>query len=211
MKQRRFLLLGGGGHASVVADAMRASGHVVVGFVDDGPATPTASERIGAPFLGGTTQLLDLIETLDQPVEVFPAVGSNSDRMQLIQILERNRQPEAPAVAHPSACIARTSRLEPFVFVGPGAIINAGAFIGRGAMINSGAIVEHDSVVGGLAHIAPGAILCGAAKVGERALIGAGAVVLPGVTIGDQATLGAGAVANKDVDAGQVSVGVPAR
>ncbi len=211
MKPRRFLLLGGGGHASVVADAMRACGHEVVGFIDDGPVTPTASESIGAPFLGGTSQLWDLLGSLEQSAEVFPAVGSNADRRHLIETLQRNRQPEAQPIAHPSAYIAANTRLEALVFVGPRAIVNTGAVVCQGAMINSGAIVEHDCLVGQLAHIAPGAILCGAAKIGESALIGAGAVVLPGVKIGEYATLGAGAVANKDVDAGQVSVGVPAR
>lgn len=211
MKSRRFLLLGGGGHASVVADAMRAGGHEVMGFVDDGPLTPMATERIGAPFLGGTPQLWDLLGTIDEPVELFPAVGSNSDRLNLIETLERHRQPQAPPIAHPSAYISETARLEPLVFVGPRAIVNPGAFVGRGAMINSGSIVEHDCSIGNLAHIAPGAILCGAAKVGTSALIGAGAVVLPGVTIGNGATLGAGAVANKDVPEGHISMGVPAR
>ena len=47
--------------------------------------------------------------------------------------------------------------------------------------------------------------------LGREVWIGRGAIVLPGVTIGDGAVVGANAVVTKDVPAGSVVVGVPAR
>ena len=41
--------------------------------------------------------------------------------------------------------------------------------------------------------------------------IGAGAVILPGITIGEGARVAAGAVVTKDVPAGMLAIGVPAR
>lgn len=41
--------------------------------------------------------------------------------------------------------------------------------------------------------------------------LGAGCLVLPGVTVGERAVVGAGAVVTKDVPAGTLAVGVPAR
>ncbi len=41
--------------------------------------------------------------------------------------------------------------------------------------------------------------------------LGAGCLLLPGVTIGEKAVVGAGAVVTKDVPAGKIAVGVPAR
>lgn len=47
--------------------------------------------------------------------------------------------------------------------------------------------------------------------IGRSAVIGANATVLPGVVIGDRAVVGAGAVVVRDVEAGSVVVGNPAR
>lgn len=47
--------------------------------------------------------------------------------------------------------------------------------------------------------------------IGDRVWIGANATVLPGVSIGDDAVVGAASVVTKDVPAGTVVVGSPAR
>lgn len=51
----------------------------------------------------------------------------------------------------------------------------------------------------------------GRIKIGNHVFLGANATVLPGVTIGDGAVIGAGSVVTRDVPAGAVAVGVPAR
>ena len=48
-------------------------------------------------------------------------------------------------------------------------------------------------------------------RVEEGATIGANATILPGITIGAKAMVGAGAVVTKDVPAGSLVVGNPAR
>jgi maltose O-acetyltransferase len=47
--------------------------------------------------------------------------------------------------------------------------------------------------------------------VGDNVWLGGGAIVCPGVTIGDNTVVGAGAVVTRDLPAGVVAVGVPAR
>ena len=48
-------------------------------------------------------------------------------------------------------------------------------------------------------------------KVCKGATIGAGSTILPGLTIGEGAMIGAGSVVTKDVPAGELWLGNPAR
>ncbi|MCO5092817.1 sugar O-acetyltransferase [Bosea sp. (in: a-proteobacteria)] len=48
-------------------------------------------------------------------------------------------------------------------------------------------------------------------RIGRNVWIGGGAIILPGVTIGDDAIIGAGSVVTRDVPAGRIAVGNPAR
>lgn len=47
--------------------------------------------------------------------------------------------------------------------------------------------------------------------VGDNVWLGGGVIVLPGVTIGENTVVGAGAVVSRDLPAGVLAVGVPAR
>ena len=48
-------------------------------------------------------------------------------------------------------------------------------------------------------------------KIGNGVWIGAGAIICPGVTIGDNTIIGAGAVVTKNIPAGCIAAGVPAK
>jgi maltose O-acetyltransferase len=48
-------------------------------------------------------------------------------------------------------------------------------------------------------------------RIGSDVWIGGGAILLPGVTIGDGAVIGAGSVVTRDIGAGQIVTGNPAR
>lgn len=48
-------------------------------------------------------------------------------------------------------------------------------------------------------------------KIGRRCFIGVGSFILPGVKIGDDCIIGAGAIVAKDIPAGSLAVGVPAK
>lgn len=100
-----------------------------------------------------------------------------------------------------------------------GAIINIGASIGESTMIDMGAILGARATVGKHAHIGAGAVLAGVLEppsaspvvVEDNVLVGANAVVLEGVHIGKDAVVAAGAIVTKDVPAGTVVAGAPAK
>ncbi len=206
------LLLGGGGHGVVVADAARAAGYLVAGCLDDEPDIAIPAEQAGLKWLGGLEKLAEVVaELADKPI-IHAAFGDGVLRRQWLEDA-RALCPDASLtpIIHPSSVVSPSATIEDGAFIGPLAIVNARATIGRGAIVNSGAIIEHDCIIGPYAHIAPGAILLGAAMVGGDAMIGRGAKVLPGIEIGASCTLGSGAVATVDLSAGTTATGVPAR
>lgn len=82
------------------------------------------------------------------------------------------------------------------VTIGSGCVLADGVFIGSS---------DHDRDDRHQVHGT------GPITIGDRVFIGQRAVVLGGVRIGDGATVGAHAVVTRDVEPGQVVVGIPAR
>lgn len=87
----------------------------------------------------------------------------------------------------------------------------ADAQLGEACIANHRAVADHECVLGNGVHLAPGATLCGCVRLGNNVMIGAGAVVLPRVKIGENTIVGAGAVVVRDLPAGVVVAGNPAR
>lgn len=112
---------------------------------------------------------------------------------------------------HPWTSICSDVVLGNGVQIMAGACISTRVHIGDQTVINHMANVDHECILGKGVHIAPGATLAGCVTVQDRVMIGAGATILPNLTIEEDAIVGAGAVVTKDVDAGSVVIGVPAR
>jgi UDP-perosamine 4-acetyltransferase len=205
---RPIVVLGAGGHARVVIEALRAGGH----FTPVGVLDPTASGDVdGVPVLGGDEILPQLLsEGVDSAAVGVGSVGEPAVRRRLHEAAA-SLGLEMPPIVHPRATVAATARLAAGCMVAAGAVVGPGVRLGEGALVNSNAVVDHDCVVGAFAHIAPGAALSGGVVVGEGAHVGTGAAVVQGVTIGDGGVVGAGAAVIADVPAGATAVGVPAR
>ncbi len=205
-----LVLVGGGGHALVVAEAAAARGWEVVGFLDDDSDAPLGRSPKSVIRVGGVGGVGELQRIADRGWIL--GVGSLEFRATLIERLaQMEHGGGARTVVHPSAVVSPTARLGVGVFIGPGAIVNARAVVMDHAIVNTGAIVEHECIVGFNAHIAPGAVLAGRVRIGAHTLVGVGARVLPNLSVGDQCTIGAGSVVVKAAMDGQTVVGVPAR
>ncbi len=71
--------------------------------------------------------------------------------------------------------------------------------------------IGHDAQLGVDCELAPGVVIGGHVKVGNRVRFGVNACVRPFIEIGDGARIGAGAVVVKNVPAGEVWAGNPAK
>ena len=111
------------------------------------------------------------------------------------------------------------------VSIGTQSIVEHHIIIGDGVRIHSQVFVPEFTILEAGCWLGPRVVITNAryplsrgvkdrlvgAHVMERAKIGANATLLPGVTIGEEALVGAGAVVTKDVAAGAVVAGNPAR
>lgn len=204
-----IVLVGGGGHARVVADIIELIGtYRIIGFTDvREKCILTAS---GLPYLGNDEVLPGLIAKGITKAAIGVAGFENKLRRKLYSRC-LNLGFDLPTLCHPRAIVACGALIGGGTVVMAGSIINAGVIVNENVIINTGAIVEHDCKIGHSAQIGPGAILCGNVTVGEEAFIGAGACIVQGVTVGTGAFIGAGAVVTKDVPPGVTVVGNPGR
>lgn len=100
-----------------------------------------------------------------------------------------------------------------------GAIINIGAEIGDYTMIDMNAVVGARGKIGKRVHIGAGSIIAGVLEppsqepclIEDGVLIGANAVILEGIKIGQGSVVAAGSVVTKNVPAGVVVAGTPAK
>lgn len=93
----------------------------------------------------------------------------------------------------------------------PHSLVSVDAIVGACVILNAYSSVGHDVELGDFCTLSSHVDLCGNVKVGKRVFFGSGARVLPRTSIGDDAVIGAGAVVVKDVPAGAVMFGNPAR
>jgi UDP-perosamine 4-acetyltransferase len=202
------IVIGGGGHAKVLIDALRA-GSIPVLAVTDADPRKIGAELLGIPVAGSD----ELVQNHDpKSVRLVNGLGSvrPTDRRRLIYEKFKARGFSFASVIHPSAIVSREVILGEGVQIMAGAVVQAGSTIGDNSILNTRTAVDHDCIIGRHVHLAPGVVLSGGVQVDDGAHVGTSASVIEGVRIGNSALVAAGSVVVKDVPPGATVSGVPA-
>lgn len=203
-----LVIWGASGHALVVADAVRAQRKFsIVGFLDDGPGRKGA-EFAGSVVLGGRDALSELHSRGIRQLHV--AVGHCATRLKLAAIAQSEGF-QLATVVHPSAVIPTDVPVGGGSFVAAGVVVNVGAQVGESVILNTSCSVDHECDIQDGVHIGPGVRLGGNVQVQRAAWLGIGATIFNRITIGERSIVGGGAVVTRDIPAGSVAYGVPAR
>lgn len=204
-----IVIIGAGGHASVVADVIMSSRQYrICGCVDKTPQNRLAD--LGITYLGDDEALPALALAGVQLAAMGLGGLENEIRWRLFGLASEIGFCFPPLV-HPSAVVGTSASLGRGSIVMAGAVLSTGVLVGDNVIINTSASVDHDCVLGDSSHIAPGAVLCGGVTIGDKAFVGAGACIIQGVMVGADSVIGAGAVVVHDVPPGAKVVGNPAR
>lgn len=190
-------MIGGGGHASVLADILRQQGRDILAVV----SPEDVSQRAVFDGISHLKSDDDVLSFSPNQVRLVNGIGV----MPKSKLKQKVNQHFLSLGYQFETVIATSASVSPFARIGAGcqilhsAIIQAGAILGDHSVVNSTALIEHDTSVGDYCHIAPHATLCGQISVGDSAYVGAGATVIQGITLAAGCIVGAGSTVLLDV------------
>lgn len=152
--KKKLVIIGAGGHAKVVLDALLKIGdYEVIGFADDHLFTGMEVAE-GYQVIASTNSLHAFDDCIDR---FIVAIGDNRTRAYLYQTLKNYYEPAT--IIHPDATIAKNVEIGPGTVVLAQSVINSHVKIGQNCLINSLCLIDHGTIIEDNCHIAQGTII----------------------------------------------------
>jgi sugar O-acyltransferase (sialic acid O-acetyltransferase NeuD family) len=203
-----LVIAAAGGFGRELAAYARDAGFTVVGFLDDDPGA--AAQLAGEDAAVGVRGTIADYAPASDGERVAIGIGTPAPRLRVADALVA-RGATLATVVHPSAWVAPTATLGEGVAIAPFACVGPQVTIGDLGLLNTYASLGHDAVLGRGCVFSSYCVATGHAMLGDAVFLGTAAVVAPGVRVGDGARISAGAVAFREVPAGHLAAGNPAR
>ena len=188
------------------AIACLSAGQRLLGFIDDAP------EKLGTGISG--YKILPRAALAQFPVaRVLAVPGSPRSFRNRKRVVESLALAESryTRVIHARAAISSLASIGINFLAMAGVVITSNATIGRHVCLLPNTVVHHDTVIGDWALIGANVLLAGGVSIGENCYIGSGSSIKDGIRVGPGALVGIGSTVIRDVPAGAVVAGNPAR
>ncbi len=205
LENKKFAIVGYGGHALVVADSYLETGGRLNYYTN---THNVLNNPFNLTYLGCETD--SDFKGWEKDLTFILGIGENLLREKIANLI-LSKAHIIERVIDSNSIISKSANLGLGVFVSKGVLINAFSEVGNFTILNTGCIIEHECKIGAASHIAPGAVLAGNVKVGDRTFIGANSVIKQGIEIGDNVIIGAGSVIIENVRSNTKIVGNPGR
>ncbi len=198
-----YVVLGGGGHASILCDIVLSQGNDVEALVSP---RPIDDRSVFSNIKHITTDEEFFVSYDKKDVMLINGIGALPNSYLRKQVAEKftSKGFLFAQVIDSSAIISKCAKLDGAVQVLQGAVVQCGVSIGEHSIINTRASIDHDCHIGEQNHVAPGATLCGEVNTEDNVYIGAGATIIQGCSIGSHAVIGAGATVTKCISSGEI-------
>lgn len=200
-KLNPLIILGAGGHASVLADILQQQNRDIVAIVT--PDTKQANAVFEGIRIINKDE--DVLKFEPSTISLVNGVGSMPDSTSREEIYQRfiNKGYYFETVVSDNAIVSPYATLADGVQVMSGVVIQAGTIIRENCIINTSAVIDHDCKIGRHNHIAPSATLSGGVITGDCVHIGTGSNVIQLVRIGSEVVIGAGATVTRNIESGK--------
>jgi len=186
------VVVGDGGHASVVISSLNRLGVRILGVTGEGKNEK--GQILDVPIIGNDDEInkwrpeeISLVNGIGMLEPGFSQRHACAERFRALGF-------RFLAVVDPTAVISSDVIISEGAQVMAGVVVQPGTSIGKDAIVNTGARIDHDCFIGDGSHICPGATLAGSVKVGEQSLVGSGATIIPNVQVSERSLVRAGSL-----------------
>ncbi|MGL5126385.1 MAG: acetyltransferase [Fusobacteriaceae bacterium] len=199
---KKLIILGAGGFAKSIIDAIDESQYKLVGFID----SFKKGEHQGYKILANS---IEEIEDKEKYI-YFIGIGDPKSREEYFYNFKKYDLKLANIIDKTSI-LSRNITMGEGIFIGKRVIVNADTVLEDNVVLNTRSLIEHGNYIGAHTNISTNSVLNGDVKVGSRTFIGSCTVVNGQIKIGNDSIIGSGSIVIRDVEDNVVEAGTPIR